>query len=135
MTEWKPTPKQKDILLAAQEAGLKRSIAAVCRDAGVSRQSFYKWLDIDPDFRQAWEDAWHGTVKRHMPGAVAAMVARAQEGDVPAARLLAELAGQIVKRTQVSGPDGGPISFTQIMEWAEEQAEKDDENTQENTPD
>lgn len=90
---WIPTPKQAAALEAAQEAGLNRSITTICEAAGVDRRGFYRWLDSIPEFKAAWEDIWHGTIKRHMPGVVAAMIAKAQDGDVPAARLIADLAG------------------------------------------
>lgn len=74
----------------------------MCADAGVSRDTFYRWLK-DDGFRQAWESAWHGTVLRHLPGVVSAMVERAQSGDVAAARLIADMAGVIKQRVEQSG--------------------------------
>jgi hypothetical protein len=88
-----PTPKQAAVLEAAQEAGLNRSIQRICAAANVDRRGFYRWLEKDPDFRAAWEDIWRGTIKRHMPGVVAAQFAKALAGDTPAARLVADLAG------------------------------------------
>lgn len=58
----------------------------------------YFWLDPfdrrhDPGFAAAWDQVWRGTIRRHLPGVVAAMIHKAQEGDVQAARLVADLAG------------------------------------------
>ncbi len=97
-TNWAPTPKQDAVLEAAQEAGLNRSISAICEAAGVDRTGFYRWLRKDPQFAAAWEDVWHGTIKRHLPGVVAAVIAKAQDGDIPAARLVADLAGVLMTR-------------------------------------
>jgi hypothetical protein len=47
---------------SAQQRALQQlckglSIAAACRAGSVSRKSFYKWVNEDPDFKQAVEDA------------------------------------------------------------------------------
>jgi len=99
---WTPTPKQAAVLEAAQEAGLNRSIAAICAAAGVDRRGFYRWLEKDPHFKAAWEDIWRSAIRRHLPGVVAAMIAKAQDGDVPAARLIADLAGVMRQRVEAS---------------------------------
>lgn len=92
-TNWAPTPKQAAVLDAAQEAGLNRSISTICDRAGVDRKSFYNWINRDSHFKATWEEIWTHSIRRHMPGVVAAMIAKAQDGDVPAARLIADLAG------------------------------------------
>ena len=97
-TEWAPSPKQAAVLEAAQEAGLGRSISAICEAARVDRTSFYRWLRKDPQFTAAWKDVWRGALNRHLPGVVAAMLEKAQQGDVPAARLVADLAGLLATR-------------------------------------
>ncbi len=100
-TDWTPTPKQAAVLEAAQEAGLNRSISAICEAAAVDRKSFYRWLKADPDFKSAWEELWQGSIRRQMNGVVAAMIARALVGDVPAARLVADLAGVTLTRQRI----------------------------------
>lgn len=97
-TEWHPTPKQAAVLEAAQEAGLNRSIVALCEAAHVDRKSFYRWLKDVPEFKAAWEEIWTHSIRRHLPGIVAAQVAKALDGDTPAARLLADLAGVLTTR-------------------------------------
>lgn len=99
-TPWTPTPNQAAVLEAAQEAGPNRSVSAICKSAGVDRTRFYAWVKEDPDFKAAWEGIWQGTLKRHLPPVVAAMVQKAQKGDVPAARLVAELAGVLKQRVE-----------------------------------
>ena len=103
MTDWRPTTKQRAVLEAASELGLRRSVVLVCNEAGVSRESFYKWLRDDEQFREAWEQVYHGAVRKHLPGVVAAMVERAQSGDVAAARLIADLSGVIKQKVEQSG--------------------------------
>lgn len=107
---WAPTPKQAAALEAAQEAGLNRSITTICEAAGVDRRGFYRWLEKDPDFRAAWDDIWRGGLRRHMPGVVAAMVAKAQDGDVPAGRLLADMAGLTKQRFEADIRHGGTVT-------------------------
>ena len=52
-TDWIPNPKQSAVLEAAQEAGLNRSISAICEVAGVDRKSFYNWMKKDDEFKAA----------------------------------------------------------------------------------
>ena len=120
-TNWTPSPKQAGVLEAAQEVGLKRTITAIAEAGGVSRKSIYRWLDDDPGFADAWHSIWRGAISRHLPGVVSALIAKAQEGDVPAARLVADMAGVLKQRTQLSGPEGAPLSFAQIMDLAEQE--------------
>lgn len=97
-TNWTPTPKQAAVLEAAQEAGLNRSIVALCEAAHVDRKSFYRWFKDDPEFKAAWEEIWTHSIRRHLPGIVAAQVAKALDGDTPAARLVADMAGVLTTR-------------------------------------
>jgi AcrR family transcriptional regulator len=106
LTEWRPTPKQRAALEAASEMGLRRSVSAICNAAGVSRESFYRWMRDDANFREAWDTAWQSASRRQLNGVLAAMVERALSGDVPAARLVAELAGAIKQKHEHSGTDG-----------------------------
>ena len=102
-TKWRPKPKQKAALEAAQKSGLDRSITAVCEDAKVPRTTFYRWLDNDPGFKLAWNEVWHAAIERHMPTIVSAMIAKARKGDTSAARLIAELAGVMKQVVEHSG--------------------------------
>lgn len=83
------------------QPGIRRTIEAICQEAGVSRASYYRYLD-DAEFREAWEAAWRGSIRRHLPGVVAAMIERALSGDVKAARLVADMAGAITRQSHVS---------------------------------
>lgn len=94
---WAPNLLQASCLEQAGEAGLNRSITAVAVSAGVSRESLYRWLREDDQFRRAWDRVWRQAINNHLPGVVAAMVLKAQGGDVGAAKLVADLAGVITK--------------------------------------
>ena len=100
--EWEPTPKQAALLEVAQNPGLKRTVSAVCEEAGVDRSSFYSWIK-DPNFKAAWEESWHLAIKRQMSGVVAAQVNQALDGDTAAARFLADLAGMMKVKSEQSG--------------------------------
>jgi hypothetical protein len=104
LTVWTPLPKQADVLQAAMEPGLRRSHTAVCRKAGVSRDSLYRWLRDDPDFAREWGVTWQGLIKRHLPGIVAAQVHKALDGDTAAARLLLEAAGVLKQEGGLTAP-------------------------------
>lgn len=91
------------MLDAAQETGTSRTITALCEEAGVDRSLFYRWLRQDPNFRAAWEDTWRSSIKRHLPGVIAAQLDRALNGDTKAARLIADVAGLIKQKLEHSG--------------------------------
>lgn len=91
-TDWTPTPKQAKMLQCAQEDGLNRNITALCREAGIAPSTFYRWLQRSPGFKAAWEEVWRGSIRRHLPGVVAATIAKALDGNIQAARLITDLA-------------------------------------------
>ena len=119
-TEWKPNRRQKKVLDAAQEAGINRTITQVCEEAGVPRRTFYNWL-AEEGFAGAWDKVWRCAITRHMPAVVAAIVCKARKGDVPAARLLADMAGAVKQVHEVSTPEGMTIMLT----WDDDDAEPD----------
>lgn len=109
-TNWRPSPKQAAVLETAMQAGLNRNITAICHAAGVSRAAFYEWLNKDAGFIEVWERVWYRSVRRHLPGAVAALVKQSQSGDVSAIRLMCDLAGITGKKSSVyADADAGPI--------------------------
>ena len=108
-TNWTPTPKQAAVLEAAQEAGMGRSISTICETAGVDRSQFYRWMRKDPQFAAAWRTIWHDAIGHHLPGIVAAQVSKALDGDTPAARLLADLAGVLTTRMDVKAQHTGKM--------------------------
>ena len=119
--DWKPKPRQKRILEAAQEVGLNRTITTVCEEADVPRRTFYYWLDKDPCFADAWDKVWRRAITRHMPTIIAAVVCKARKGDVPAARLLADMVGAVKQVHEVSSTDDVSI----ILTWDDDEAEPD----------
>jgi hypothetical protein len=112
-TEWAPSPKQAAVLEAAQQAGFNRSIVAICEEAHVDRAGFYRWLRQDPAFKAAWEDIWRGSIRRHLPGVVSAVLAKALVGDIPAARLIADLAAVLPTRIDARVQHEGHMALEQ----------------------
>lgn len=104
--------KQRLLIEAALEGGLKRNITTLCAEAGVSRSQFYRWMESDDAFRNAWESLWRGIVSRHFPTAVAALVEKAQRGDVSASRLMAELLGVLKQQVETTGAQRIEIEYT-----------------------
>lgn len=92
-----PTDAQYRVLEAAQEPGLRRTKTAICIAADVSRDSLYRWLREDPDFRRAYEDIWRPAARASLAGVVAAQVEKALDGDLKAAEFVARLAGVIME--------------------------------------
>lgn len=104
-----PTTQQKATLTANQiavlecalEPGTKRNIKAICSAAGVDRTRFYAWLKECPEFADAWANLWKDVISRHLPGIMASMVDKAQDGDVAAARLVVDVAGIIIRKSTI----------------------------------
>lgn len=94
------------------ESGLKRNITALCEDAGVHRSQFYRWMERDAAFREAWESLWRRMVNRHFPTAIAAVVEKAQRGDVSASRLMAELLGVLKQQVETTGAQRIQVEYT-----------------------
>lgn len=98
--EWTPTDKQLLVLEAAREVGLQRSISAVAIEAGVNRVTIYKWLRDDPEFKAAWGEIPQKLLSNHLPGIYAALVRKALDGDVQAAKLALEVSGKYTPAVQ-----------------------------------
>jgi hypothetical protein len=104
---WKPRPKQKKLLEAAQVPELNRTVTAICDEAGIKRNTFYTWIKKDEDFRNAWNEVWEWAIDRHMPSVVAAQLKKAQGGDTYAARYLSDLSGRMIRNIDVKS--GGEV--------------------------
>ena len=98
------SPRQAHLIECAMEPGMQRTITAVCEAAGVTRVTFYRWVREDSDFREAWEDAWRGSIRRQLPGVAAAMIHQALAGDVRAARLVVDMAGVVTREHKLTLP-------------------------------
>lgn len=105
-------PKQRVLIEAALDAGLKRNITALCAEAGIGRVSFYRWMNDDPVFRETWNGLWRDIVSRHFPTAIAAVSEKAQRGDVSASRLMAELLGVLKQQVETTGAQRIQVEYT-----------------------
>ena len=127
MTKWKPKPKQKKLLEAAQTPGLKRTISAICEEAGIVTKTFYNWLEKDEGFRDAWLSVWEWQIDRYMPSVVAAQVKKAQGGSTQAARYLSDVSGKMVKKVDLTSKGKTLKGYAVVSpdDWDEQ--EKEDE--------
>jgi len=108
-TKWHPTPAQAKVLQTARELGFDITKVAVAKKSGVSRATLYRWLDGDPNFKEAWVNSWSDLLDNHFPAIVSAQIKKAKKGDTQAARLTSELVGHLKNRLEVTGKDGAPI--------------------------
>ena len=92
--DWQPSLKQAAVLAEAAKGGLGRTITAVCQAAGVSRDSFYRWMRED-GFRNAWREVACQIVEVGLPGVTNAVVQEAISGNMTAARLHLQASGMI----------------------------------------
>jgi len=107
---WVPKLKQKNVVDLAQSVFPRMTIATLCRRAKIDPSTFHKWIKHDKCFARFWGTLHQSIAKNHMAGCVAALVRKAESGDVPAIRLMAELAGALgPNRVEISGPDGKPL--------------------------
>ncbi len=114
--KWSPTSQQDKLIDVTLDSGLRRSITAICKKANVPRRTFYNWLRDDKGFREYWNGLHLEMIAHHLPGVVSAQVYQALKGNVSAARLLAEIAGQLKTRMEVTGKDGAPLELTGAKE-------------------
>ena len=56
LTEYKPTPKQLKLLESYLNPDIAASVTAVCKDAGVSRVTYYEWMKDEAFCRWFWEE-------------------------------------------------------------------------------
>jgi hypothetical protein len=101
-------PKAR-IIETALNLGFDATIVDVCRQANVSRVTFYRWLDNDPIFEDAYRNLWKRELKGEIPQTVRAILKKAHSGDLAAARLHLEMAGVL------SIPNGGPTINNMIQ--------------------
>lgn len=102
-TKWRPSAKQTDFIVAASKLGHGRSISAICKEARVSRDSFYRWMDEDADFQRYWEKLPFQIIRHQLPGIVSSLVKQAQDRDVAAARLSMDALGILRQKHEITG--------------------------------
>ena len=56
MTEYKPTPKQLKLLEAYLNPDVAASVTAACKDADVSRQTYYEWMKDEAFCKWFWDE-------------------------------------------------------------------------------
>jgi len=114
-TEWAPTPKQMALLNTVQDLEVGASITEICEAAGVSRDSFYRWMKEDADFRDLWAGMWQQAGEFYMPRIVMVMARKAiNEGDVAAAAFVAKVTGHDKQRIEHTGAGGGPVRMQAV---------------------
>lgn len=101
--------RQQTLLEDYMKAGFNRDIASTCKRTGVPRSTFYRWMEDDEDFRDAWEQLPKASIFNHLPGMVSAQIKQAMAGNTAAFRVLMDYAGLIRNTLTVAGPGGGPI--------------------------
>ena len=102
------------------------NVCRACRETGVKRETYYDWLDRDPEYKSATEEA-RAAGRMGFRDAAVDYIYRSIEEDTPditaeglrtAVRVLAQLEPAVwseKSRTEVSGPDGGPIPVSEVV--------------------
>src|SRR4249920_453193 len=84
-----------------------------------------EFIQLEDLLRRGWS-------KRSRLKAIRALAAKAEEGDVKAARLLLEHSyGRPTQRHEVAGPAGGPVAFLDLVNQArlDDNSSNDDSET------
>ena len=54
-TDYKPSAHQRQVLEAFQAKDYRISVLQACRDAGIDRCQWYRWMDEKPGFSEWWQ--------------------------------------------------------------------------------
>jgi CRP-like cAMP-binding protein len=99
--------RNKARLLKALEASLG-VVTDACKKVKLSRQTFYKYLKEDPDFKAAVLELEEVALDK----AESALFNQIKEGNVTSIIFYLKTKGRrrgYVERQEISGPDGGPV--------------------------
>ena len=109
-SKWVPTNKMKLVVELALTVFPRMTIATICRRVKIDPSTFHKWIKSDKNFARFWGTLHKDIARHHVAGAVAALVRKANTGDVAAVRLLLETAGFLGNhKVEISGPGGKPL--------------------------
>lgn len=108
---WEPSHNQKAWMACAESMMPRMTIRTISQKTKIDPSTFHKWCKHDKNFNRWWNTLHKDIAVKHLAGATAALVRKANSGDVAAIRLLAEMAGAIGRdhRIEVSGPGGKPL--------------------------
>lgn len=98
----KLTAKQKNLVELLVSPDFDGSVSEACRSVGISRNTFYKWLR-DPDFKGTLEAMIGDYTDSEQPHIWQAVVKKAENGSIEAAKLYFELKGKYKQKVDISG--------------------------------
>ena len=111
-TQWEPSEKQKNLLFSFWDGGYVISVKQACQMAGVSRDSYYRWMK-DHRFARWWRqefDRWMAMNSPRLCGSIlhAAMTPKAHPSakDAATMRLAVELVDRAVQRVKATDGAG-----------------------------
>jgi hypothetical protein len=122
--DWEPpghivTPEKREALRAFVAIG---TVTGAMQAVGMSRQSWYRWQEEDPDFKEAVGDAEQAAADR----LEAVAIARATQAKAPSDLLLIFLLKGMRPEKyrerhqhEVTGPNGGPIQHQDVTQARE----------------
>lgn len=78
------------------------TIGELCRQVGIARSTYYKWLD-DPEYRQYLQDLIDKYTDSELPAMWKTLIRKGVSGDVSAMKLYFELKGKYKQQVKVDG--------------------------------
>lgn len=121
---WEPpghivTPEKREALRAYVTVG---TVTGAMQAVGMSRQSWYRWQEEDPDFKEAVEDAQQAAADRLEAVAIDRATKAQGASDVLLIFLLKGLRPEKYRdrhQHEVTGPNGGPIQHEDVTQARE----------------
>ena len=120
-TEKRLTPAEKRLIEALLDPGNRfKSISETCNVAKCSRNAYYRAFNKS-HFREEYKRQAAALSERHLGPVMNAFVREATRGSFQHGKVLLEMAGVYAEKSkhELSGPDGGPIQWVDLVKVAQ----------------
>ena len=131
LTSWQPSDLQQHVLSVFHAHGYDLTISAACKEAGISRVTYYEW-HRHPEFSQWWEDEANRFFRLQLASVhvstLRAATGRSEGSVVSGCKLFYERFDKDYcpkGRQELSGPGGGAIPLQIVMFGTPPEADPD----------
>jgi len=121
VTEKRLTATEKRLIEALLDPGNRfKSISEICDIIDCSRKTYYRAFE-KTHFREAYKSQAAALSERHLGQVMNAFVKEATRGSFQHGKVLLEMAGVYAEKSkhELSGPDGGPIQWVDLVKVAQ----------------
>jgi len=131
LTSWQPSDLQQHVLSVFHAHGYDLTISDACKEAGISRVTYYEW-HRHPEFSQWWEDEANRFFRLQLASVhvstLRAATGRSEGSVVSGCKLFYERFDKDYcpkGRQELSGPGGGAIPLQIVMFGTPPEADPD----------